>query len=231
MRRTVLARNIAALRGHLGLKQAPFADALGVNQSYISKWETKNIEPSTRSLAQMAELAEVPINDFINKPWTPLADRSPMVNVSPDQPPIRNASIDDGTVEITALDLTLSMGPGTHIDDWVESEPVKFDIGFLRAITRSPFNRLRLVRGIGDSMYPTLNGGDAIMIDTTQNSLSRQDGIYWISLHGAAGIKRLRAIARDRVLVMSDNPGVDNQEVAAEDLRIEGRAIWFARDL
>lgn len=150
---------------------------------------------------------------------------------APDHAPVRNASIDDGTVEITALDLTLSMGPGTHIDDWVESEPVKFDIGFLRAITRSPFNRLRLVRGIGDSMYPTLNGGDAIMIDTTQNSLSRQDGIYWISLHGAAGIKRLRTIARDRVLVVSDNPGVDNQEVAAEDLRIEGRAIWFARDL
>ena len=134
-------------------------------------------------------------------------------------------------VPILKLDLSLSMGPGTVIDDYVEAEPVSFDLAFIRAITRSPSDRLRLVTGIGDSMYPTLNGGDAIMIDTTDRALARQDGIYWINLYGAAGIKRLRTVGHGRIMVKSDNPTVDDQEVDAGDLRIEGRAIWVARGL
>jgi phage repressor protein C with HTH and peptisase S24 domain len=134
-------------------------------------------------------------------------------------------------VEIQKLDLSLSMGPGTLIDEWVEAEPVKFDLAFIRLITRSPSDRLKLVTGIGDSMYPTLNWGDAIMIDTTDRALARQDGIYWIDLYGAAGIKRLRTVGKGRVLVVSDNPGIADQEVDAGDLRIEGRAVWVARGL
>jgi phage repressor protein C with HTH and peptisase S24 domain len=142
-------------------------------------------------------------------------------------PPASN----DDTVEIVQLDLSLSMGPGTLIDDYVEGRPVRFDLVFIQSITRTTSDRLRLVRGIGDSMYPTLNGGDAIMIDTTQRALSRQDGIYWVSIYGAAGIKRLRSVGPKRILVVSDNPAVENYEVDANDVRIEGRAIWFARDL
>lgn len=137
----------------------------------------------------------------------------------------------DDTVEIVQLDLSLSMGPGTLIDDYVEGEPVKFGLRFIQNITRASSDRLRLVRGIGDSMQPTLNGGDVIMIDTTQRALSRQDGIYWVSIYGAAGLKRLRSIGPQRVLIVSDNPNVENYEVDANDVRIEGRAVWFARDL
>lgn len=137
----------------------------------------------------------------------------------------------DDTVLIQRLDLSLSMGPGTLIDDWVEAEPVNFDLSFVRSITRTPPDRLRLVTGIGDSMYPTISWGDLLMIDTTDRQLARQDGVYWIDLYGAAGIKRLRTVAPGRVLVISDNPAVGDQEVSAEDLRIQGRAIWLARGI
>lgn len=137
----------------------------------------------------------------------------------------------DDIVQIQKLDLSLSMGPGTLIDGFVETEPVSFDLGFIRLITRSPSDRLKLVTGIGDSMYPTINWGDTILIDTTDKGLARQDGIYWINLFGAAGIKRLRTVGQGRVLVKSDNPSVDDQEVDASDLRIEGRAVWVARGL
>lgn len=141
-------------------------------------------------------------------------------------------TIDAGeTVEIVQLDLSLSMGPGTIIDDWTESEPVTFDLAFIRNITRSPPGRLRLVTGIGRSMEPTLQNGDTVMIDTLDRQLARQDGIYWVSIYGAAGIKRLRTIGQNRVLVISDNKDVDSQEVPLADLRIEGRAIWAARGL
>lgn len=148
----------------------------------------------------------------------------------PDVPPTLSASAGE-TVAIASLDMSLSMGPGTEIDDYIESTPVQFDLGLLRSITRTAPSRLRLANGIGDSMFPTLLDSDLVMIDTTQNRLNLSDRVYAISLFGAGAIKRLRTIGPNRVLVISDNPAVENQEVEAEDLRIAGRIIWCGRGL
>lgn len=153
------------------------------------------------------------------------------IGLEPDHAPTMSASAKDSTVEILSLDLAIAMGAGTLVDDYIEAEPVKFDVGFLRSITRSPFSALRLIRGVGESMSPTLISSDAIMMDMSEHSLSRQDGIYWISIHGADGIKRLRPASKTTVMVVSDNPVVGNYEVSAEDIIIKGRAIWFARAL
>lgn len=123
------------------------------------------------------------------------------------------------------------MGPGTEIGDYVEGSIVQLDLALVRSITRSPPERLKLVSGHGHSMEPTLHGSDMILIDTTDRALARQDGIYWIDYFGAAGLKRLRTIGPGRVMIISDNKAVGDYEVAAEDLRIEGRAVWFARGL
>lgn len=219
---TVLAGNIFALRRYLGDNQEAFADRVGAKQSYVSKWE-RGMIPSAVPLARMAELAGCSIEQFMNMEWVPAREASAL----PTSP-----ALDDGdTVEITQLDLSLSMGPGTLIEDFPEEEPVRMSLAFVRAITRTPSDRLRLVRGIGDSMEPTLRTGDRVMIDINERQLARSHGVYWVDHLGTHGIKRLRAVSRDRVLIMSDNPQVPDFEAAAEDMRILGRAIWFARDL
>lgn len=146
-------------------------------------------------------------------------------------PANRPSSTDDDAVEIISLDLSLSMGPGTMIEEFVEGEPVLMGLRFLQGITRTPSDRLRLVRGIGDSMEPTLRTGDRVMVDINERQLSRPHGVYWIDHLGTHGIKRLRASGRGKIMVMSDNPLVSDYEVDAQDLRIEGRVIWFAREL
>ena len=182
--------------------------------------------PSPKVLRAIEEVLDLPSEHLVDL----VHPREERPVAKSDVQPTRSADAGD-TVEIQRLDLSLSMGPGTVIDDYVDAEPVRFDPAFVRLITRAPYHRLKLVTGIGDSMYPTLNWGDTIMIDTTDTALAKQDGIYWISYYGAAGLKRLRTVAKGRVLVISDNPAVSDQEIDAEDLRIEGRAIWFARGL
>ncbi|WP_422057353.1 S24 family peptidase [Sphingomonas sp.] len=145
-------------------------------------------------------------------------------------PAIGGSGADD-VVELIRLDLSLAMGDGTNIDDYIEEEPVKFDLGYLRAITRTPPHRIRLARGIGDSMFPTLQSSDEVMIDTTSTMLNLNDRVWAISMYGAGAIKRLRAIGPQRVLVISDNPAVPDQEIDAEDLRIFGRVFRLAREL
>jgi phage repressor protein C with HTH and peptisase S24 domain len=230
---STLARNIVALRKHLGDKQAAFAERLDVDQSYISKWETKNAEPAGRSLARMAELAGVRLEEFMDLPWKPGAASRPLnMARAPDSFPNRIEGAGD-VVDLIALDLSLSMGPGTLIEDMVEETPVKFDLALLRRITRTSTEYLRLVRGVGDSMEPTLRSTDHIVIDTSEKTMSRIHGIYWIDMHGAHGIKRLRPSTAGKIWVISDNKDAGGEpfEVAADDLLIHGRAIWCWREL
>lgn len=168
------------------------------------------------------------IAEVLGKPLTFFTDPTPAPE--PDLPPVHSAS-EGETTPIIALDLSLSMGPGTPIEDFIESEPVEFDIGWLRRITSSPYHRLRLLRGIGDSMEPKFYTGDRILLDTTERKLARLDGYYWITLWGAHGLKRLRPAGPTRVTVISENSEHDPIEVDASELTIEGRAIWFGRDL
>jgi phage repressor protein C with HTH and peptisase S24 domain len=230
MERSTLAANIVALRTSLKLNQTAFAERIGAEQSYVSKWESKGMEPSPRFLGRMASLAGCSVDEFLDEPWSP-RHGGEIVGKAPDIPATHLVGGEDETVEIALLDLSFSMGTGTNIDDYIEETPLRFDLSYVRSFTRTPAHRLRLARGVGESMSPTLITSDMVWIDTTQTVLNQQDRIWAVSLYGAAAIKRLRAIGGGKVLVISDNPGVDNQEVDAEDLIIGGRVIRFARDL
>jgi phage repressor protein C with HTH and peptisase S24 domain len=148
-----------------------------------------------------------------------------------DQPVMR--SVDAGeTAEIIRLDLSLPMGPGATVEDYVEHEPLRFDLAYIQSFTRTPMHRLRIAMGVGDSMFPTLVSNDLVWIDTTQNQLVHADRIYAASINGGAAIKRLRPVAGGaRILVISDNKTIEAYEVDANEVIIWGRVIRFARDL
>ena len=139
------------------------------------------------------------------------------------------ALIDEETVEVRRIDLGYSMGNGANIDDYVEEGVVRFDLTWLRGITRAHTDMLFVARGDGDSMSPTLINDDTVLIDTSQRDLNLQDRIWAVSVYGAGMIKRLRKIGQQTVQVMSDNKDVPPQDVALEDLHIVGRVVWVGR--
>jgi phage repressor protein C with HTH and peptisase S24 domain len=138
---------------------------------------------------------------------------------------------DTETAEIIQLDLSLPMGPGATVDDYIEEDPRTFDLAYIRGFTRTPPHRLRIARGVGDSMFPTLQSADEVWIDSTQRTLNLSDKIWAVSINGGAAIKRLRPLRGGKVLVMSDNKTIGDYEVDADELLIGGRVIRFARDL
>lgn len=216
-----------------GLAETDWAQRAGVNRGFFSNLKSsETLSPRTDNLQKVMRFAGISeAHLYGGKPRPQIETVFSMNLIEGDRAGVVHVPGDGEVVQIQKLDLSLSMGPGTLIDGYVESEIVNFDLSFVRLYTRATSDHLRLVTGIGDSMEPTLRWGDLVMIDTSDRLLSRQDGIYWISLYGAAGLKRLRAIGPSRVLVKSDNPNHDDQEVDATDLRIEGRAVWATRGL
>lgn len=208
---------IAELRKRQGLSQTDLAQAIGTTLSMLGKLERGERKLDTSWLEKLSAALGVKPSDIIGDGPLPPAVRTQVIPAS------------ENAVQLKQVDLGLSMGDGANLDDWFEEGTIEFDAGLLRTITRSPADRLFVARGEGDSMFPTLINEDMVVIDTLQRQLTLQDRIWACSVHGAGAIKRLRAVGKQRVEVISDNPTVENREVDAEDLVLLGRVVWIGR--
>lgn len=87
-----------------------------------------------------------------------------------------------------------------------------------------------LIKVSGDSMEPTLLNGDLVLVDRGRNYLEPQGGVYAIALDDVIMIKRVQPTG-DRVRIISDNKMYEPFEVTADQVNINGKVIWFAREL
>jgi phage repressor protein C with HTH and peptisase S24 domain len=90
-----------------------------------------------------------------------------------------------------------------------------------------------VIQVAGDSMAPTLDDGDDILVDRGDAAASLRDGIYVLRLDGALNVKRLIVDrARRRVSVKSDNPAYTSwPTLDLERLDVIGRVVWAGRRL
>src|SRR6185369_4649196 len=103
-----------------------------------------------------------------------------------------------------------------------------FDERWLKKLTSSHASDLSIVQVEGDSMAPTLNAGDDILVDLGDGPERLRDGIYVLRVDGALLVKRLaiHPVGR-RVTVQSDNPAYgDLPDCGLDEIDCIGRVIW-----
>ncbi|QPT08617.1 S24 family peptidase [Sphingomonas paucimobilis] len=136
---------------------------------------------------------------------------------------------DDEVVEVEEIDLAYGLG-GTYADGPVEVRLHRMARSFVESITTTPAKSLTIARGLGDSMAPTLQDGDMVIIDRSQRTIREQDALWAMTIGDIAMIKRLR-IRGERVTILSDNDRVPLDEAHHEEIRIVGRVIFIGRKL
>lgn len=112
----------------------------------------------------------------------------------------------------------------TYVGHKVLSEWV-FPPSYLRHELRLQPGQIMVLEVVGDSMSPTLQSGDRIIIDTGHSQPS-PDGIYVIDEGDGPMVKRLQLVRRSdppEVLIISDNPHHKEYTLRLEDVRIVGR--------
>ena len=92
-------------------------------------------------------------------------------------------------------------------------------------------DKMSLIKVKGDSMEPTLLSGDMILVDHSKNFIDPQGGIYAIVIDDMIMLKRLQVLGQGRIRVVSDNPRYESIEVHADALAINGKVLWYCRDL
>jgi hypothetical protein len=139
----------------------------------------------------------------------------------------------EGLIAVNRTPVRASAGPGAMVSDEAGRPYFAFDERWVKALTASPADKLSIIRVEGDSMAPTLNPGDDILVDLGDREERLRDGIYVLRIDDALMVKRiaLHPVAR-RVTVQSDNPAYpDWPDFGIADLHCIGRVIWAGRKL
>ena len=144
------------------------------------------------------------------------------------------ATLDDlahehGLALIEEMDLSLGMGAS-----YLDGEPdvlgiVPFKQEWLRGLYEGSIDRLKVVRGKGDSMQPTIMDGDIVLIDTAHRKIDDQDRIWAIAYGELGMIRRIRVTPRGSLMLMPDNAVVRPDEAGDGEAAIIGRVIWIGR--
>ena len=146
--------------------------------------------------------------------------------------PAEGASAPSGLVPVQRTLVQASAGAGAVAGEERTGPYFGFDERWLKSLTGSPPSKLSIIRVEGDSMSPTLNAGDDILIDTADCAERRlRDGIYVLRADDVLVVKRLAIHpAGRRVTVQSDNPAYpDWPDCDIGALQCIGRVIWAGR--
>jgi phage repressor protein C with HTH and peptisase S24 domain len=192
---------------------ASLSRMLGRNPAYIQQYVRRGVprrlgEEERRKLARYFAVPEA------------------MLGGPPSEP-----STLDGLVTVKRHPVLVSAGPGAIVGEELGKACFAFDERWLKALTPSAPANLSIVRVEGDSMAPTLNAGDDILVDLGDAGERLRDGIYVLRIDDALVVKRLalNPLGR-RVTVQSDNPAYsDWPDCRLDEINCIGRVIWSGR--
>ena len=137
----------------------------------------------------------------------------------------------DGLRLVPRLAVGASAGGGALAEGEALAGRVGFDENWLRKLGVDPAT-ISLIQVDGDSMAPTLNNGDDIMVDPAAAQRAVRDGVYVIRMDDALMVKRLAPGPKGRLSVLSDNPAYPGwPDVAARTVTVIGRVVWIGRRL
>lgn len=186
---------------------------LGRNHAYIQQFVKRGVPKRLREAERrkLARYFAVPESVFGGRP-----------------DPARDVR---GLISIPRHPVTVSAGPGAIVSEEIGQPFFAFDERWLKALTATHPDKLSIVRVDGDSMAPTLNAGDDILVDLGDCDDRLRDGIYVLRVEDALVVKRLalNPVGR-RVTVQSDNPSyADWPDCDLDEIICIGRVIWSGR--
>ena len=135
-----------------------------------------------------------------------------------------------GMILVPKLAIGASAGAGASIDGEPIEGELAFDPRWLRDLGADP-RALSIIRVEGDSMAPTLNDGDDILVDGSDAAARLRDGIYVLRMDDGLMVKRVaRAPGQGRLSVISDNPQYPSwNDLPMSEVRLVGRVVWTGR--
>lgn len=224
-----LADRIRITREKAGLSQQQLAEKVGVSQQAVAKIERGDtIQP--RKIKQLALCLGVSVNWLQYGDVEENAEESGLIvkeweNTAPD--PILFA-------QIPVLDIELSAGNGCEAEV-IESEDSTYPLRReeLRSAGVSAADA-KIVRILGNSLYPVLTNGDKVAVDTSQKNPIRDGDLYALRDGVLLRVKILVTLPDGGLILKSYNKDEYPDEILTYEERrarvhVIGRVFWSSR--
>lgn len=217
----VIADRLRQRMQKLGMSQSELARRLGVTQGTIAHLVNGRTNNSVHLPAIAVELQ------------TTLA----YLNGDTDNPlegariPMSKADMAEemGLIEIEEVDLAIGMGAAYSEESPIRSVSQWIPENWVRQFTDAPAKFLTIARPRGDSMYPTINDRDIVIIDRSRRSVDEQEGIWALFYGGLGTIKRVRALPDGSYKLMADNQQVSDEMAVDGEISVFGRVVGVIR--
>lgn len=145
----------------------------------------------------------------------------------------KNKSLDEDCLSIPVRgDVTASMGYGITVFDESQTGTYQISRKLASDLGIMP-ERTEMIFASGDSMLPTIEGGDSLLVDLNRKEV--YDGrIYCVRIEGQLYAKRLQKIPPTKIIVISDNQKYQSFEIDFSkqidfDFEIIGEVRWWGR--
>ncbi|MBQ4813118.1 helix-turn-helix transcriptional regulator [Pseudoalteromonas luteoviolacea] len=138
----------------------------------------------------------------------------------------------DDLLVVPKLDVEASAGFGAVNGGEEITEQFALNKRWLQSQLGVHSERLAFVSVRGDSMLPTLQHGDMVLVDMSQQNPSKS-GVYIIQTQDGLMAKRLQQKS-DHIAVISDNDEYPSWQITsdnAEQHGVAGRIVWCGRSL
>ena len=222
-------------REAVGLTQSALAQAAHVDQSTLAHWERGKTRPSPEKVALMAPVLGVGEEWLLygrgKGPTRGAGAGRPIPSPDADRgDPARDimqAGAALGSVPIDELDTRVGAGAGQLIEGGIKVGQWMMPRELLRLATVSGEDRVKIVSVVGDSMAPTFNPTDRIMVDTSDRHPS-PPGIFVVWDGLGLVVKRIEYIPHSdpaTIRISSDNQRYAPYERSLEEAHIQGRVI------
>lgn len=208
---TTTSQRLTIARKHLGLTLREFAEPLGVSHGTVGHWEVDS------SLSKMATIAIEQVYK-ISSEWLLTGNGEMIIEKPCDH--TNQSSNAQKLIDIPLLSLRLISGQDFDRQPTVLST-LTFDEEWLqrRGIATS---HLFLAEIDGDTMTPTLNPGDIVIVD---RSAGFSDGLWVFKIENAVHLKRLQQLGSGHFQATCDNSTYNTIELNKIPHLI-GKVVW-----
>jgi len=216
--------NLKIARRKKGLTQVQLSQKMQelgrkVSPQQISSWERGDYFPSHRNLSAISEVLGVaPLTHSIVQSLSSVGRGGDTTE-----------NLANEFSMVVKKKGAISAGPGLTPTDQVDFQ-LAFRNDWLEKY--GGVNQLVALEVEGDSMAPELKEKDVVLINKNIKEVSLGGGIYAIKWKGNIQVKRLQVNPQaGTVLIKSDNPSYETLETNLDDIEIEGKIIWFGREI
>jgi len=196
---------------------AEFSRISGVSRRMLDRYKL-GTEPSLSAAARIAKALNVQLDALVG-------DQNVSNRVTLDE----LVPLEGVMVPLLSVVASAGNGYGNHDVEIVDRLP------FSRALLRDlgvKVENASFIRVSGDSMAPTINDGDVLLVDARYKSV-RDDGIYVLVVSGDVRLKRVQR-GINSITLISDNEKYAPEVLSAADadqLQVAGKVRWKGSEI